>query len=172
MQPFPIPFEPQIPYPQMVLRVRRETSTRDTTNVRQFEHWQTDGPYLSMDRPDLSGNPIFGDMNPSVSRRTPSQLYRQAQTYIPGRDSFVQNPYYNTYSPAYDPRNAVREVRSAVFEDTVDRGIEESKRLLSRGFDVNNWIPQDYIQEKNLATLKAYEQLKPQFDDPSKKYWK
>lgn len=171
MQPFPIPFEPQIPYPQMVLRVRRETSTRDSVNVRQFEHWQTDGPALNLDRPDLSGNPIFGDMNPSVSRRTPSQLYRQAQTYIPGRDSFTQNPYFNTYSPAFDPRNAVREMRSAVFEDTVDRGVEESKRILARGFDVN-WVPQEYVRDQNLASLRAYEQLKPKMDDVSTKWRK
>ena len=171
MQPFPIAFEPQVPYPQMVLRVRKEVSTRDSTNVRQFEHWQTDGPSLNLDRPDLSGNPVFGDMNPIVGRRVSSQLYRQAPTYTPGKDDFAQNPYFNTYAPSYDPRNAIREIRGTVFEDVGDRGIDESKKLLSRGFD-NVWVPPEAIQGKNLTSLRAYEDLKPRFDDPSKDYRK
>jgi hypothetical protein len=171
MQPFPIAYQPQVPYPQMVLRVRKEISTRDSTNVRQFEHWQTDGPSLNLDRPDLSGNPIFGDMNPIVSRRVPSQLYRQAPTYTPGRDDFAQNPYFNTYAPAYDPRNAIRELRGTVFEDVADRGVEESKKLLARGFE-NVWVPTQAIQDKNLTSLRAYEDLKPRFDDPGKDYRK
>lgn len=171
MQPFPIEYEPQIPYPKMVLRVRKEISTRDSTNIRQFEHWQTDGPSLNLDRPDLSGNPIFGDMNPIVGRRVPSQLYRQAQTYTPGQDAFVQNPYFNTYAPSYDPRNVIRELRGTVFEDVADRGVEESKKLLARGFE-NVWVPTEAIQQKNLTSLKAFEDLRPRFDDPSQDYRK
>ena len=171
MQPFPLPYEPQVPYPKMVLRVRKEISTRDSANIRQFEHWQTDAPSLTMDRPDLSGNPIFGDMNPIVGRRVPSQLYRQAQTYIPGQDEFAQNPYFNTYPPSYDPRNAIREVRGTVFEDVADRGVEESKKLLARGFE-NVWVPTQVIQQKNLTSLRAFEDLRPQFDDPSRDYRK
>jgi hypothetical protein len=171
MQPFPIAYQPQVPYPQMVLRVRKEVSTRDSTNVRQFEHWQTDGPSLNLDRPDLSGNPVFGDMNPIVGRRVASQLYRQAPTYTPGKDDFAQNPYFNTYAPSYDPRNAIRELQGTVFEDVGDRGINESKKLLSRGFD-NVWVPPEAIQGKNLTSLRAYEDLKPRFDDPNKDYRK
>ena len=169
MQPFPIPYEPQVPYPQMVLRVRKEISTRDATNLRQVELWQTDGPYLNMDRPDLSGNPILGDMNPIVGRRQPSELYRQAPTYTPGRDAFAQNPYFNTYAPSFDPRNAIRELRGTVFEDVADRGVEQSKKLLARGFE-NVWVPTEVIQKKNLTTLRAYEDLKPKFDDPGQNY--
>jgi hypothetical protein len=169
MQPYPIPFTPVPFYSNMSLRVRRELSTKDATNIRQFEHWQTDGPFLAMDRPDLSGNPIFGDMNPTVSRRTPSQQYRQAQTYIPGKDTFTQNPYFADMAPAYDPRNVIREIRGSVFEDTVDRGIEESRKLLSRGFDTS-WVNQNVVQEKNLTSLRAYEDLRPQFNDMTKDY--
>jgi hypothetical protein len=171
MQPFPIEFQPQVPHPQMVLRMRKEISTRDATNIRQFEHWQTDGPWLNLDRPDLSGNPIFGDMNPIVSRRVMSDQYRQAPTYTAGQDSFTQNPYFNTYSPAFDPRNAIREVRGSVFEDVGDRGVEESKKLLTRGFDTS-WLPPNFAQQRNLTTLRAYEDLKPQFDDPKRDYRK
>jgi hypothetical protein len=171
MQPFPIAYQPEVPYPQMVLRVRKEISTRDSTNIRQFEHWQTDGPSLTFDRPDLSGNPIFGDMNPIVSRRVSSELYRQSPTYTPGRDGFVQNPYFNTYAPAFDPRNAIREVRATVFEDVADRGVEESKKILRRGFE-NVWVPPEAIETKNLTSLRAYEDLRPRFDDPAKDYRK
>lgn len=171
MQPFPIPFEPAAFSPQYSLRVRREVATRDSANIRQFEHWQTDGPQLNLDRPDLSGNPIFGDMNPTVSRRTPSQVYRQAPTYVPGQDAFTQNPYFDKYPPAFDPRNAIREVRGSVFEDTVDRGIEESRKILSRGFDTA-WVSPGYVQEKNLTSLRAFEDLRPQFNDMTKDYRK
>jgi hypothetical protein len=58
-----------------------------------------------------------------------------------------------------------------VFEDVGDRGINESKKLLSRGFD-NVWVPPEAIQGKNLTSLRAYEDLKPRFDDPNKDYRK
>lgn len=153
----------------MTLRGRREFSTRDSANVRQFEHWQTDAPYLQYDRPDLSGAAILNDMNPTASRSLDSKNYFQNQTYIAGKDSFVQNPYYNTYAPAYDPRNAVREIRSAVFEDRFDRGLRESKKLLARNF-TNPEFPADFVQKNRLDSLQAYQQLLPKFDDISQNY--
>lgn len=154
------------------LQVRREMATRDAANIRQFEHWQTDGPSMQLDRPDVNGQAVFLDMNPTNSRSLDSKNYFQNQTYIPGQDSFTQNPYYQDYAPAYDPRNAVREVRSAVFEDRFDRGLRESQQLLARSF-TTAWLPEDYVKTKNLATLKslvAYEELKPRMDNVEKQY--
>lgn len=156
------------------LQVRREMATRDAANIRQFEHWQTDGPSMQLDRPDVNGQPVFLDMNPTNSRSLDSKNYFQNQTYIAGKDSFTQNPYYRDYAPAYDPRNAVREVRSAVFEDRFDRGLRESKQLLARSF-TTAWLPEDYVQKNNLDTLKslvAYEDLKPRMDNVERQYRK
>ena len=86
-----------------------------------------------------------------------------------GQDSFSENPYFQGYSPVFDPRNAVREVRSAIFEDRFDRGVKESKRLLARSF-TNTWEPPDWIQSQNLDTLNAYESLKPQMNSMEKNF--
>jgi hypothetical protein len=140
-------------------------NTRDAANIRQFEHWQTDGPHLETNRPDLSGSRILNDMNPTNSRTLDSKPYFQNQTLKAGQDSFTQNPYFEGYAPAFDPRNAIREVRSAVFEDRFDRGVKESQRLLGRSF-TSAWA------EPDKGTIQAYESLKPKMDDVSQSYRK
>ncbi len=151
----------------MNVRSRREMSTRDAANIRQFEHWQTDAPYLQMDRPDLSGAKILSDMNPTNSRKLDGKQYLQNRPLKAGQDSFTKNPYFEGYAPEYDSRNAVRELRSAIYEDRFDKGVRESKYLLGRTF-TSQWLEPTYVQENNLDTLnslEAYEQLKPQMDN-------
>jgi hypothetical protein len=163
MEPIPANYTPEMSFLSMNIRSRREMSTRDAANIRQFEHWQTDGPFLQNDRPDLNGPKVLNDMNPIDSRKSDSKKYFQNATMKAGQDSFTNNPYYEGYAPAFDPRNAIREVRSAVFEDRFDRGVKESKRLLARSF-TNTWEKEDWVQKQNLDTLKAYESLKPQMN--------
>jgi hypothetical protein len=167
MEPFPATYQPDSTFFSMNIRSRREISTRDAANVRQFEHWQTDAPYLQMDRPDLSGAKILSDMNPTNSRNLDGKLYQQNRPLQAGQDSFTQNPYFQGYAPEYDSRNAVRELRSAIYEDRFDKGVRESKYLLGRTF-TSQWLAPDYVGENNLDTLNslvAYESLKPQMDD-------
>jgi len=171
MQPFPLDYEPAVPMPQMVLRSRKEVSTRDAVNARQFEHWQTDAPYMDLNRPDKNREPAHLDMNPVPSRNSASSAYRQNATLKAGADGFTQNPYFENYSPADDSRNVIREFRAAVFEEKEDRGIAESKRILTREFQ-SIWVPQAVIEKKNLTTLHAYEELKPVFDNPATNYRK
>jgi hypothetical protein len=171
MQPYPLEYEPAVPLPQMVLRSRREVSTRDAVNARQFEHWQTDAPYMNLNRPDVNRQPAHLDMNPVPSRNSASSAYRQNATLKAGDDGFTQNPYFENYSPADDSRNVIREFRAAVFEDKEDRGLAESKRILTRGFE-SQWVPKAVIEKKNLTTLNAYEELKPAFDNPATNYRK
>ena len=156
----------------MNVRSRREINTRDAANIRQFEHWQTDAPYLQMDRPDLSGAKILSDMNPTNSRKINGALYLQNRPMTAGQDSFTQNPYFDGYAPEYDPRNAVRELRSAVYENRFEKGLHESKRLLERSF-TTQWLEPTYAQDNNLTTLnslEAYEILKPQQDDITRSF--
>lgn len=172
MEPFPGTFTPQTTFFSMNVRSRRELSTRDAANIRQFEHWQTDAPYLQMDRPDLSGAKILSDMNPTNSRSLDSKPYLQNRPLQAGKDSFTQNPYFEGYAPEYDSRNAVRELRSAIYEDRFDKGVRESRQLLGRTF-TTQWLGPAYVTENNLNTLnslQAYEQLKPKMDDIAKSF--
>jgi hypothetical protein len=156
----------------MNVRSRRELNTRDAANIRQFEHWQTDAPYLQMDRPDLNNTPILSDMNPINSRTMNGQNYLQNRPMKAGQDSFQNNPYFDGYAPQWDPRNAVRELRSAIYEDRFDKGLRESQTLLTRSFQ-NRWVDPSTVETNNLNTLNsliAYEQLKPQMDDISRTF--
>jgi len=167
MEPIPSRYTPEMSFLSMNVRSRREMNTRDAANIRQFEHWQTDAPYLQMDRPDLSGATILSDMNPTNSRTLNGQQYMQSAQMKAGQDGFVNNPYFRDYAPEYDSRNAIRELRSAIYEDRFDKGVRESKYLLGRTF-TSQWLEPTYVEDNNLATLnslEAYEHLKPQMDD-------
>lgn len=72
-------------------------------------------------------------------------------------DSFGQNPYFDKYDVASDSRNVARELRSVVYEDMHDRGVDESKKLLTRAFE-NRWIPKN---ETGLNPVEAFELLRP-----------
>jgi hypothetical protein len=95
-------------------------------------------------------------------------LFLAQQKYIQ-TDSLSDNPYFNKYDVASDSRNIVRELRAAVSEDVVDRGLRESQRLLQRGFD-NRWIPQGYAKEKGIDALSSFELMRPKFNDMGRKY--
>jgi hypothetical protein len=172
MEPIPAYYTPEMSFLSMNIRSRREMSTRDAANIRQFEHWQTDAPYLQMDRPDLSGAKILSDMNPTNSRKLDGKQYMQNKPMKAGQDGFTKNPYFEGYAPEYDSRNAVRELRSAVYEDRFDKGVRESKYLLGRTF-TTQWMEPTYVADNNLDTLNslvAYEQLKPQMDDIARNF--
>jgi hypothetical protein len=163
---------PHIPPPIMQLRVRKEVSTRDAVNARQFEKWQTDPPAVPYrDRPDLSGTRIVLDMNP-INTRGSSTDYRQSQPYIPSAPQLGQNPYFDRYDPQFDPRNAIRELRSAVYEDkSSERAVLESKRIMDRGY-TSRWVPEGYAETTMMNSLLSYEQLRPRSDDIRKNYRK
>ncbi len=172
MEPIPAYYTPETNFLSMNVRSRREINTRDAANIRQFEHWQTDAPYLQMDRPDLSGAKILSDMNPTNSRSLDGKQYLQNRPMKAGQDSFQQNPYFQGYAPEYDSRNAVRELRSVIYEDRFDKGVRESKTLLGRTF-TTQWLEPNYVKDNNLNTLnslEAYEKLKPRMDDIAKSF--
>lgn len=162
---------PYFPPPCFTLRTRREVSTRDQVNSRHVELWQTDGPFLQNDRPDISGQPYFMDMNP-INTRTSDRNYIQNQPYQAGNGSqnqLGQNPYFDKFDVVTDPFNVSRELRATVYEDKVDRGLLESKRLLNRTY-TTRYLPEGYAAKKNLDSLNAYETLKPQFNNMQKTY--
>jgi hypothetical protein len=97
---------------------------------------------------------------------TQKQLYqtllgeqKQLQT-----DSLSQNPFFEKFDVAGDSRNVVRELRSAVSEDIVDRGVRESQKLLQREIQ-SRWLPTNFAQEEQLDSLQAYDLLRPKIND-------
>ena len=158
--PLPPTNQQMMPPPAFVLRARREAPTHDAANARLFEHWHTDTPSMTMDRPQPSqagAIPRYQDMNPEASR-TNFKSYAQAQPYVPGGGDLGDNPYFQKYDITQDPRNVVRELRSTVSEDKTDRGLAPDKTLLERSY-VNRWLPPNYTAENSLDTLSAYDKI-------------
>jgi hypothetical protein len=84
-------------------------------------------------------------------------------------DTLADNPYFDKYDVAGDSRNIVREMRTAVTEDIVDRGVRESRRLLQREFE-NRWVPANHAKTHSYDTLDAYELMRPKFTDMRRTY--
>jgi hypothetical protein len=160
---------PHIPPPVYQLRSRKEASTRDTVNARIFEEWQTDGP---QNRPDVNGPKVFLDMNP-INTRSSVNDYRQSQPYVAtGNQAMGANPYFDRYDPTFDPRNAIRELRSAVYEDKpAERAVSETRRFLQRGF-TSRWTPDGYVEKNSLDSLLSLDITRPSQDDMKKNYRK
>jgi hypothetical protein len=96
------------------------------------------------------------------------QLLLAEQKYIQ-TNSLSDNPYFNKYDVASDSRNIVRELRAAVSEDVVDRGIRESQRLLQREME-SRWTPQGFAAEKGIDSLSAFELMRPKMNNMVKRY--
>jgi hypothetical protein len=64
----------------------------------------------------------------------------------------------------------IREIRNVVYEEKeADRGLEESKRLLQRGY-MSRWMPEGSSEDDLKASLEAYEVMKPKKDDFLREY--
>lgn len=162
----------RVPPPEMQLRVRREVSALDVTNSRHFERWQTDQPILqgAVDVNDpYERKSAAYDMAP-LSSRLDKRDYRQSQPFVADGPSLAMNPYFDRYDPTRDPRNMIREVRAAVYEEKeADRGLEESKRLVARGY-MSRWMPEGSSEEDLTASLTAYSIMRPTMDNPGVSY--
>jgi hypothetical protein len=211
----------RIPPKEFQLRARIESSTRDTTNVKQYKHWQEDVPDFTYNFPKLNNydqvfdrsigytnkkinpygydisyndpstdrridyrtnstertdrndpitDPITGykkpnykitsipymDMSPT-NTRTDKRDYKQSQPFVAGGPDLAYNPYFDRYDPVTDPRNAVRELRSVVYEDKGgSRGEYESQKLLRRNFE-NRWVCKETIDDDMMDSLMRYE---------------
>lgn len=171
-------------------RVRKEISAADTTNSRYIENWNAAVPIQQAEfiRVDLPGGqfitgtpkqkdpsdtrfdsrvpealkPVFMDMAP-LSSRTDPRDFRQSQPYIPTGPNLAENPFFDRYDPTRDPKNMVREVRSAVYElQSADRGLQESERLRKRTFTDR------YEEEGSTPTnlTQWFDLLRPKIDNP------
>jgi hypothetical protein len=171
---FPYAGKLRIPIKEFQLRTRIENSTKDWVNAKQFEHWQTDVPNLTNNIPKTIHVPDsinvrkgyvkplrvkdipYMDMSP-INTRGDARDYKQSQPYVAGGPDLAYNPYFDRYDPVSDPRNAVRELRSAVYEDKLGlRGEEESRKILRRQYE-NRWVGEELIDEDLMDTYLRYE---------------
>jgi hypothetical protein len=110
----------------------------------------------------------FMDMNP-INTRTTDRNYLQNQQYVADANQLGQNPYFERFDVVTDPFNVARELRATVYEDKVDRGLLESKRLLNRIYTTRYKAP-DYAEKNSLDTLNSYEDLRPRLNTMEKTY--
>lgn len=181
---FPIYKVPEVPYPELVIKSRREVNTRDSVNARNFEHWQTSGKYLVNDRisnaslrnslgaeisslhsrPDLDKQTPFQDFLP-ISSRMNQNVYMNQPRYDATGPKLSNNVYFDKYDAVYDNRNAVRELQAVVYEDKSGEAIRESQKLLRRNFD-SRFMPSEDLEKITQARLV----LRPSLDDIRKIY--
>jgi len=82
-------------------------------------------------------------------------------------ENLASNPYFNKYDIAGDSRNVIRELRGAVSEDVVDRGVAESQKLFQRSLE-SRWVQPP--SEKGVDSISAFELLRPRFNQMEKMY--
>ena len=153
------------PLPKFMPRMRREVDAIDAVNARQFEHWQTDGKYGVMNRPDLNKQAPFYDMMPNDSR-TNSRSYRSQPRFDADGPRGGQNSFFDKYDTAFDARNMTRELRASVYEDKNTGYFKESERLLQRNFD-NRWLNPTVIKQQ----AEAAEMFRPDNKDIRELYY-
>lgn len=160
----PIATIASMPPPEMSLRSRREVSTRDVENARQFEHWQTDGKAMTNNRPDVNAQAPFHEFQP-INSRFVEREYRNQPRFQTDGGELAMNPYFNKYDPNYDSRNAVRELQASVYEDkSVDSG-RENQGILGRQLE-NRWL--NPTQQREVVEVST--RLRPSVDDFRKVY--
>jgi hypothetical protein len=161
MEPIRIAPTPPLVLNEFSARNLREKPTRDVVNAREYLRWNADIPYQSA-RTDNA--PVFYDMAPLSSRSQDRSVFMQAQPFVVDAPPFQDNPYFTKYDITSDPRNIVRELRTAVVENNFEKGDAESAKMYSRGFD-SRFIPVTNEDTLKKKALDDYEFLKPKMDD-------
>lgn len=134
-------------------RIQRRKNTEEVTNPK----------YAKMDsNVPASLDTVYQDMAP-LSSRTDIRDFRQSQPYDPKAPNLSLNPFFDRYDPTRDPRNMVREVRSAVYEPKeAQRGLTESERIRARTF-TNRYMAED---QTPVALTEWYNLMRPKVDNP------
>ena len=134
-------------------RIQRRKNTEDVTNPK-YAKMESNVP-ASLDT-------VYQDMAP-LSSRTDIRDFRQSQPYDPTAPNLSLNPFFDRYDPTRDPRNMVREVRSAVYEPKeAQRGLTESERIRARTF-TNRYMAED---QTPVALTEWYNLMRPKVDNP------
>ena len=149
------------PLPQFVIRSRREPSSRDVANAGFIESWNSSSPVLQPTyRPSRQlaylinrKDDNFYDQN-GIPSRNQQPLTVPSAPFDPHGDKLEGNSYFDQYSPRFDPRNAMRELKSVVVESRADKGIAESQRILTRNFS-GRYLPPSFAEDNKLNSLRS-----------------
>ena len=164
------------------VRIRVEPNSRDAMNSRILQQMPFTAARNIVPKDILNATkPLVQDMNPIDSRRGVNS-YKQAVEFFPDADTktgiqpkakeperFMQNPYLQRLDAANEPRQIVRELRSAVTEDNREKYLDLSQKIANRNFS-HVLIQGDQVMVQQVTNLKAYELLKPKLDDFSTDY--
>ena len=164
------------------VRIRVEPNSRDAMNSRILEQMPFTAARNIVPKDILNATkPLVQDMNPIDSRRGVNS-YKQAVEFFPDADTktgiqpkakeperFMQNPYLQRLDAANEPRQIIRELRSAVTEDNREKYLDLSQKIANRNFS-HILIQDDQVMVQQVTNLKAYELLKPKLDDFSTEY--
>lgn len=144
--------------------VRKTVALQDQVN-QTLSSIQGFGTQLTRAQGAVQTSTIRGQL---VEKQDSYQLLltRQRQIQI---DTLSDNPYFDKYDIASDSRNIVREMRTVVSEDIVDRGVRESQLLLQRGLD-NRFLPRGFAADRGIDQLSAFELMRPRFTNMEKNY--
>ena len=162
---------PPILINEFTARSLREQPTKDTVNAREYLRWNADLPVPSTSHPRNGERPVFFDMAPMGSRNQNREQFLQAQPFVVEAPPFQGNPYFSKYDITSDPRNAIRELRGAVIENITNKGVDESIRLFSRGFD-NQSVPVDEMGKIREKGLDDWNSMRPGLDNMEKNWRK
>ena len=168
-------------------RIRFEPNSRDAINSRIWESIQYDTKSPNSEDIKSAASPVYQDMNP-LSARTSSNNYNQQAQFFPDpprpstrggvvppaaaprqEPGLIKNTYLQRLDAEQDARNIPREMRSAVYEDNREREVDAARLLSERQFS-SRFLPDD--QAEKVATIQAYELLRPRSDDYNKVYKK
>ncbi len=159
---------PPLVMPQFSIRSRREQPVRDVFNARQYEHWNTDAPGPVQNFPDTGRQQPFYDMKPQ-SARTNTQDYRQAQPFVAEGNQLGNNPYFQKFDVASDPRNVIRELRAAVYEYNGPRDQEVSQKMMARNFESFH-VPEAQVKKSYEEAIDIYAGMRPKLNDMKAKF--
>jgi hypothetical protein len=151
-----------VPPPEMSIRSRRDLDTRDAANARNFEHWQTDGKYMTYNRPDMNAQAPFFEFLP-INSRFDGRNYMSQPRYDADGSKLGKNTYFDKYDPSFDNRNAIRELQAVVYEDKIVDGTKENNEMLTRQLE-NRWM----TPEQQQLQIEMSTQLRPNRDDYTK----
>jgi hypothetical protein len=154
---------PSLVLPQFSLRSRREQPVRDVFNARQYEHWNSDVPGPSQNFTNTEVRPPHQDMNP-INTRTVVRDYRQSQPFVANGQQLGNNPYFQKFDVATDPRNVARELNGAVYEYNPPRDQQSSQRLLARNFQ-SRYIPESETKNTFEKAIDVYAGMRPKLND-------
>ena len=122
---------PIIPLPQMSLRSRREVSALDQINSLHVEQWQTDGPQLQNDRPDIS-NAEIKERNKWLNKSLAENLGAAN-----GNDAAAQNAMAYRYSLGIGGVDQDLKMAQSWKDKSTERGFAVHRRGAYTFMDMN-----------------------------------